>query len=125
MTGCLPLREKKLETREDWADYVADKLARRMKGDEQRGTTFILLSDLKEVWTPALFRDLIGEYLTDADIKTMRESMLPFLSFVVWIRNEKWFEHLPDLMASGTHASLTLPMTKERLSGMSVAARYI
>jgi hypothetical protein len=126
MTGCLPLRVGGLETREDWADYIAEELAKRMKGDEQRGATFILPSELKAVWkNNALFRDLIGEPLTDTDIETIRESMLPFLSFVVWSRNEKWLDRLPDLIAGDAHTSLTLPMSKERLTGMSVSARYV
>ncbi|KAK5658055.1 hypothetical protein OQA88_2611 [Cercophora sp. LCS_1] len=102
-----PVKKTALRTRSDWARYVVGELETRMRGDKQHGAAFFLPSDLRAVWKHnPLFKDLIHEYLTDTQFDDMRKHMLPFLSFIVWIRDEDWLAGLLDLVTGNPSVSL-------------------
>lgn len=101
---------------------MADKMHRPV-GPE---TSFICLSALRSIWHDSKrYKDIISERLSDAQIEHIRSSMLPFVSFLVWIGVEEWFDQFVDLVFGGSGTAdpirhLQLPMDQVDLLGLGL-----
>ena len=114
-----PGLEDKTDIRRSKATSIREELQKRRRRNKTPKDAFICLSDLRAVWHDnGLYKDVISDALTDVQIEKIRDTMLPFVSFVVWIGLERWFdvkfmEHVFGDWPKVT--ALVLPMTEQAL----------
>jgi hypothetical protein len=89
----------------------------------EEGLQFIRSADLDAIWGKHLLRGIIHEDLTDAQIAHVKEHLLPFVSFLVWIRVEDWFDEFISRIFPGQQDAaivITLPTTVEMLHALGI-----
>ncbi|KAK3377588.1 hypothetical protein B0H63DRAFT_477458 [Podospora didyma] len=100
-------------------EYITQNMCRQ--DDPDPSAAFICGSALSAIWDEGNLKAIISDNLTKDQIRHIRNKVLPFLSFLVWINVEDWFDHFIDRVFDGKtgHAAnttdLTLPMDKQAL----------
>lgn len=94
---------------------IDEKMHRRSEPNAR----FICLSDLQTIWhDKQLYRDIIDRCLSNTQIDHIRRDMLPFVSFLVWICVEDWFDKFVSIVFGHGETPvqiLRLPMTEDHL----------
>jgi hypothetical protein len=91
----------------------------KMRRHSEPNARFIRLSDLHTIWHDnQLYRDIIDRRLSNTQIDHIRRDMLPFVSFLVWICVEDWFDKFVSIVFGSGETPVTicrLPMTEHHL----------
>ncbi len=100
------------------------RISEMMHRQGEPNATFICLSDLRTIWHRSrLYRDIIDGNLTDVQIEHIRRDMLPFVSFLVWIGVEDWFDQFVSIVFKDGQTPVmrpSLPMEKKALLAMGL-----
>lgn len=92
------VRRRRAETRRIGACLAIEQMVDKMQMKKYPVKSFIKPSDLQSIWTPRLLKDVIHDALTTDQVVHIRSTMLPFISFLVWIRVKQWFDRFPSLV---------------------------